>query len=513
MRHDNSRRPLSLDDWYAAAQWGPGTSRAPSPSDPIGTIRQGQHWTLSGPRMDAPEGEVLLPSERALDHYGRPIDPNAHAPLAVAFADEPLAPPQRFRPWGDPRADVERAARFELPEESRSNWTPADQEDRRRSTRSVAQQSPHHENDLLFIAKDIAKSASTGALKGAIGTFGAPADVWKVIKDLVPSLEGVSPMMDSYAENYNTEKLVDFIEKRTGKFYDPQTTYGEYSSTITDFATGAAMPAGLARLGARGLGAIARNVPHHVDNAADVVRAAGRGAAPVLEKAVYDLGGRLEDGLRAIEHPSAREIGRQAASLVRNSLDALRVPRHGRYGNKVGVAVERTLRHIPNNRQIANQVRDGVPQISERFSSSIVRGGDAVAGGIQDIKNAGQTRITQDMSHMLREAAIGGGVGAVTETVGQTVRQKWGGGVPGSSDEKLSRGEVAALLSVLRGKGRWDALNAFKDGYNSGIDAPLLPTQAPQVDARNDQPMEGERPPLVIHLRKRRDEPPGSATE
>lgn len=101
---------------------------------------------------------------------------------------------------------------------------------------------------------DVLKSAGVGLAKGAIGLAGLPGDVAELgaqgidaASRFVGDKIGVDvPVRAPQEPTYGSAQLQRAIESKTGEFYKPQTTAGEYAQTIGEFAPGALMPGGVA---------------------------------------------------------------------------------------------------------------------------------------------------------------------------------------------------------------------------------------------------------------------------
>jgi len=118
------------------------------------------------------------------------------------------------------------------------------------------------------LATDIAKSAGIGAAKGAIGLGGMIGDLGQLIKS---GLQGaglsdeqigrvhqlVAGLYPGLANAPTSADIQGAIESKTGKFYQPQTTPGQYAQMVGEFLPGMAVPGGggLVRRGLTALGA------------------------------------------------------------------------------------------------------------------------------------------------------------------------------------------------------------------------------------------------------------------
>jgi hypothetical protein len=100
--------------------------------------------------------------------------------------------------------------------------------------------------DYKAIAKDVAKSAGTGVVKGVLGLGGMVGDLTdlgakgiKKATDFVSEQVGAEPYQPSgksVLENIPTSgSLTKNLESVTGELYKPQTTAGHYAETIGEF--------------------------------------------------------------------------------------------------------------------------------------------------------------------------------------------------------------------------------------------------------------------------------------
>lgn len=103
-------------------------------------------------------------------------------------------------------------------------------------------------------AVDAAKSGGVGLAEGAIGLAGLPADArslassgakWVFDKlGMETASKAVDAMRQLGGEGATSKAIKSKIEERTGKFYEPQTTAGEYARTVGQFLPSAAIPIG-----------------------------------------------------------------------------------------------------------------------------------------------------------------------------------------------------------------------------------------------------------------------------
>lgn len=111
-------------------------------------------------------------------------------------------------------------------------------------------------------AADVAKGAGAGVAKGIIGMAGLVPDIAGLARTganklfdqfMPPRMEGPRPPdLGEYAGSRGIQRGVEAV---TGKFYEPQTTAGQYARTIGEFMPGAALMPGsaAARIGTSAL--------------------------------------------------------------------------------------------------------------------------------------------------------------------------------------------------------------------------------------------------------------------
>lgn len=110
------------------------------------------------------------------------------------------------------------------------------------------------EPSAVGTAKDIAKSAGIGLVKGAIGLAGFPADAGNALNrgiDWAEEKLGVKPggSEPSQPPAFGSEDITKKVESLTGPLYNPKTTAGKITQTAAEFVPGAAIGgvAGIAR--------------------------------------------------------------------------------------------------------------------------------------------------------------------------------------------------------------------------------------------------------------------------
>jgi hypothetical protein len=118
------------------------------------------------------------------------------------------------------------------------------------------------------VAEDVAKSAGIGVVKGGIGLVGLPGDLGSLVStatDYVGDKLGIPPEeVQKFKKTVSTAAkpvpvigaltapgsadIQHVVEARTGKFYRPKTTTGDYAETVGEFLPAALSgPGGVAR--------------------------------------------------------------------------------------------------------------------------------------------------------------------------------------------------------------------------------------------------------------------------
>jgi len=98
---------------------------------------------------------------------------------------------------------------------------------------------------------DVAKSAGVGLARGALGMAGLPGTVEQLgrmgINAGARALGAEGNVVSPETALPTGGDLQKRVEGVTGKFYEPQTTAGEYARTVGEFAPGALFPGGMAQ--------------------------------------------------------------------------------------------------------------------------------------------------------------------------------------------------------------------------------------------------------------------------
>lgn len=91
-------------------------------------------------------------------------------------------------------------------------------------------------------AMDVLKSAGTGIVKGALGLTGLAGDVESLGRFAVDkgaeALGYDSPGYSGTTVLPTSKQVIDGAERKFGKFYEPQTTAGQYAETVGEFLPG-----------------------------------------------------------------------------------------------------------------------------------------------------------------------------------------------------------------------------------------------------------------------------------
>jgi hypothetical protein len=107
----------------------------------------------------------------------------------------------------------------------------------------IAPTEPQQNNmSIGEVATDAVKSLGIGLAQGAIGFGTLPGNVEGLVRAGVnygASVLGADPVMDPETLMINYNDLKGALETKTGEFYKPKTTVGEYARTIGEFAPAA----------------------------------------------------------------------------------------------------------------------------------------------------------------------------------------------------------------------------------------------------------------------------------
>ena len=187
---------------------------------------------------------------------------------------------------------------------------------------------------------DVLKSGGIGLAKGAIGMVGLPGDIGSMVSGAgealgVPesmrktfgTMMATNPLTSIFATGPNSTDIRGSIESKTGPFYKPQTTAGEFAQTLGEFAPAAIGPGGAVRkmlnvavpaTATEASGQIARAVAPDLEPYARVL--GGIGAAGGLSKAANSI-----ERAGAIKNIPSQEEIKQTASDAYNAARRLDV--------------------------------------------------------------------------------------------------------------------------------------------------------------------------------------------
>lgn len=198
------------------------------------------------------------------------------------------------------------------------------------------------------VAGDVAKSGGIGLVKGAIGLAGLPGDINSLVGKGFDWAAGKAEQAMGYTPEQSAAKaaarqnlrsqmplglptssgIQDAIEGQTGKFYEPQTTAGQYAQTVGEFA-----PAALA-----GPGSVARKLTTQAVVPALASETAGQltkgtEAEPYARVAAGVLGGV---GAGA----AANSLASKAAKVTTPSIDEIKDAARAQYNHPEVAAVK-----------------------------------------------------------------------------------------------------------------------------------------------------------------------------
>jgi len=205
-------------------------------------------------------------------------------------------------------------------------------------------------NEQPSMAGDIAKSAGIGLAKGAIGLAGLPGDAPGALEALADygnrkavewGVPGAVPRNATKFQNPlpGAADIQAAIESKTGKFYEPQTTAGQYAQTIGEFAPAAI--GGPETLGAR----LMRMVTPAVASEAAGQSTAGTAIEPWARAAGAVVGGKassLATRPAAAAAPTIAEL-RDAARAGYRSPEVAAVEIHPQAVSDLATKIENDL--------------------------------------------------------------------------------------------------------------------------------------------------------------------------
>lgn len=171
-------------------------------------------------------------------------------------------------------------------------------------------------NDFLGVAADVGKSAGIGLAQGALGLATLPANVVDLganVIDYAGKQLGKDVGLSEYTKKLPTySNAKEFIENRTGKFYEPKTVLGEYARTIGEFAPAGGIAGGFAR-GSRIANTISNTLAPAVSSETLGQLSKGTGWEPVARIAGGLAGGILPNAAMRTVTPITMDPTRQKA--------------------------------------------------------------------------------------------------------------------------------------------------------------------------------------------------------
>jgi hypothetical protein len=343
---------------------------------------------------------------------------------------------------------------------------------------------------------DMAKSAGVGLAQGVIGLAGLPGDLSELgARGIDRAVQGIGSLtgMDVGAPRpdqptrFGSQDIQGAVEGVTGKFYEPQTTAGEYARTVGEFAPAALGGGGLMTRAARAVvPAVASEAAGQATEGEDIEPFARAGAAIA---APFAMG-----GLRRAVSPFPASNERMAA--VR-TLEAEGVPVTA--GQQSG---SKGLRYAESELG-GNQAANMMEEQSRAFTSAAMRraGADGLADtdnmralndrlgqGFRDISARNQLAADQQLGndifttvreygHVLpaeQKQIFGNIVGDIID------RFRSGGGRISGEDYQMMRSRLSKRAQNARGSDNElaDAYRGVRDALDNGMDRSIRPADA-----------------------------------
>lgn len=262
--------------------------------------------------------------------------------------------------------------------------------------------------DQPSVAADVAKSLGIGTVKGGISILGGAGDLRNLLsKGLEAGAEklGIDPenvaalkSFASKAADYTaTGKMLknaptsadiqSAVESRTGEFYKPQTTAGEYAETVGEFLPAAA--AGPGRLIPR----IASGVFAGLGSEGAGQLAEGTKAEPYARVVGAVAGGLTPMALARTATPLPASPARQRLVDILTDEGVTSLTAGQRTGNKSLQYLEDFLGNAPGAGQGANRIRQ---EGQEQFTRAAMRrAGHGLDDAAPETLAANQTRLSQ----------------------------------------------------------------------------------------------------------------------
>lgn len=217
------------------------------------------------------------------------------------------------------------------------------------------------------VAGDVAKSAGIGVVQGGIGLATLPGNLEALGRtgiNAAAGMVGAQPPVsgETFLPTYNDWK--GSIEKRTGEFYKPKTTVGEYARTIGEFAPMAV--GGPASLGAR---AAAVALPAVVSETAGQATK-GTSLEPWARFGGALLGGRLPNTAARAVTPAPANAARQGAVRALENEGVTALTAGQRTGNERLRWIEDATSMVPGGGGRATAMQQ---QAAEQFTAAALR--------------------------------------------------------------------------------------------------------------------------------------------
>ncbi len=272
--------------------------------------------------------------------------------------------------------------------------------------------------------EDIAKSGGIGVVKGGIGLLGLPGDLAELgargIDRATQYIGGkvgvdVEPRKDR-APDYGSADIRKSVESRTGEFYKPKTTAGEYAQTVGEFAPGL--------IGTGGLGALGRRALTQVIAPGVASEAAGQAtkgtAAEPYARVVAALAGGVGPSMvaRAVT-PNPSSAARQRLVEVLNQEGVTSLTAGQRTGSKPLQYMESFLGDAPGAGGGASRIQQ---EGQRQFTEAAMRRAGAGPDAAPEVLANNQTRLKQQFEDLSSRNAVNADPQLATE-IGQTLRE------------------------------------------------------------------------------------------
>lgn len=227
--------------------------------------------------------------------------------------------------------------------------------------------------DFLGVAKDVAKSSGIGVAQGALGLATLPGNVEQLARTGIDAaaraLNYKNPEFskNQYYPTYSDAKTK--AESKFGKFYEPQTTLGEYARTIGEFAPGGGIVGGVSK-GARFSNAISSTlIPALVSETGGQVTK-GSDFEPVARIAGALAGGFVPKAAMRTATPITNDAVRQDAINLLNKEGVSSLSAGQRTGNRRLRWAESASQGVPGGGRRGPRMME---KQSEEFTSAALR--------------------------------------------------------------------------------------------------------------------------------------------